>query len=91
MECVQTKRIGISLHPDGGKYYVPLFADTTGTWKMVIADEPYEFEAVENEMLVVPDDFTEDEYNTFQLRRPDNTLFNNTCYVTYFLPSETVE
>lgn len=82
MVCNKTIEIGISRTAEGD-YLLPLFADETGTWSLFIDDVAHTFEATDGEMMVVPDEFTDTAFNTFQIKRPDNTIFNNCCYLAY--------
>lgn len=88
MVCNRYADIGIAKTLED-KYVLPLFPDVTGSWSIVIDDIAYAFEAVVGELMVVDDNFTENTLNTFQLRRPDGTFFNNTCYRA-FVSVETI-
>lgn len=78
--CNKTTPVGLSRNSDS-TWLTPLYADATGTWALWIGDDVYTFAGVENELLTLPDHFTNGQANTFQLRRPNGTLFDNTCYV----------
>lgn len=78
--CNKTTPVGLSRNSDS-TWLTPLYADATGTWALWIGDDMHDFEAVDGELITLPDHFTNGQANTFQLRRPDGTLFANTCYM----------
>lgn len=82
MVCAKYIVLGLARTIDGD-FIIPLFPDEDGTWDLVISDVAYPFEADTRELIVVEDNFTDNAENIFQLRRPDGTVYNNTCYSAY--------
>jgi hypothetical protein len=85
LECIQQEKINVTKNEDGD-ILLPLFADVTGTWYLVFQDDSeYSFEAVIGELMVIPNHFTNNAENVFQLRRPESgTVFNDICYNCFY-------
>lgn len=69
---------------------LPLMATETGTWAFMTtfngAYQYVQFQAVENEPLVVPVKLNENYTYTFKLYRPDTSVFNDSSYSISTIP-----
>lgn len=69
---------------------LPLMATETGTWAFMTtfngAYQYVQFQAVENEPLVVPVKLNEHYTYTFKLYRPDTSVFNDSSYIISTIP-----
>jgi hypothetical protein len=69
---------------------LPLIADATGTWAfMTTFNGAYhysQFHATSGQTIVVPARLNEDYTYVFKLYKPDNSIFNETCYSIKTIP-----
>ena len=69
---------------------LPLIADVTGTWAfMTTFNGAYhytQFFATVGQAIVVPARLNEDYTYVFKLYKPDNSIFNDTCYAVKTMP-----
>lgn len=69
---------------------LPLLADTTGTWAFMTtfngAYQYVQFTATSGQTIVVPAKLNEDYTYVFKLYKPDNSVFNDTCYAVKTMP-----
>lgn len=78
------QQIGITINDDGDIVF-PFLADQTGSWVIAFDDGSADtFLATSGEYLTKINDFAEDTDIIFQIRRPDNTIFNETAYIVNY-------
>lgn len=69
---------------------LPLVADATGTWAfMTTFNGAYyytQFHQANGQTIVVPAKLNEDYTYVFKLYKPDNSIFNDTCYAVKTMP-----
>lgn len=69
---------------------LPIIADATGTWAfMTTFNGAYhytQFHADSGQTIVVPAKLSEDYTYVFKLYKPDNSVFNETCYAVKTMP-----
>jgi hypothetical protein len=69
---------------------LPLVADATGTWAfMTTFNGAYhytQFHQTSGQTIVIPAKLNEDYTYVFKLYKPDNSIFNDTCYAAKTIP-----
>lgn len=69
---------------------LPLIADATGTWAfMTTFNGAYhytQFHLTSGQTIVIPARLNEDYTYVFKLYKPDNSIFNDTCYAVKTMP-----
>lgn len=90
MDC-ETNYTGLGLAPVCGEAMtLPLVADATGTWAFMTtfngAYQYTQFHQTSGQTIVVPTKLNEDYTYVFKLYKPDNSIFNDTCYAVKTMP-----